>query len=127
MSNLLQETIGILTEHGKVESDIKWVGTRNVWSTWENFKNIADLEYDSGFGSSKVADNLLIVGKNWWLTREEYDGSEWWEFHTMPICPLEKIDIKALTVNQAEANGIDVSCGWESLESLNGHKEYDDE
>jgi hypothetical protein len=27
---------------------------------------------------------IIVVGKDWWLERHEYDGSEWWEFKTMP-------------------------------------------
>ena len=29
----------------------------------------------------------VAVGDNWWLERAEYDGSEWWEFKTIPKEP----------------------------------------
>ena len=31
-----------------------------------------------------------IVGDNWWLERDEYDGAEGWEFKVMPIKPNSK-------------------------------------
>ena len=27
----------------------------------------------------------MLVGDGWWIERFEYDGSEWWEFKTIPI------------------------------------------
>ena len=47
---------------------------------WENFKEVANVEYDSGFGSPQVAEDLIIMGSDFWLERHEYDGSEWWEY-----------------------------------------------
>ena len=31
-------------------------------------------------------------GKDCWLTRGEYDGSEWWDLNYMPEIPKEVID-----------------------------------
>jgi len=45
------------------------------------------VEYDSGYGATKVAKDLVIVGEDWWLERCEYNGSEWWEFKTLPVKP----------------------------------------
>ena len=63
MSNLLNETISIMKENNK--------------------------EYDDGYGETEVKDDLQIVGANWWLERHEYDGSEWWEFKSLPTQPEE--------------------------------------
>jgi len=76
MKNLLEETIRILKSNNKSEEDVLWVGNTKIKTTWENFKDISDMEYDSGFGGQEVATDLLIVGKDWWLERHEYDGSE---------------------------------------------------
>jgi len=122
--NLLKETLDELKENGKTEADVCWVGNLNLKCTWDAFKKIADTEYDCGFGSAKVAQDLLIVGKDWWLERHEYDGSEWWEYKSTPKEPIETIDLKALTVEQAENLGYDVSCGWENLLSVNGTPKY---
>ena len=118
--NLLENTIENLKTNGKKEADVKWVGTKTHKCTWIDFKSIADIEFNSGFGSPKVAEDLLIVGDNWWLERHEYDGSEWWEYKELPKEPTETIALKAVTISQAEELGYDVSCGWENLLSLNG-------
>lgn len=123
MSNLLKETLELLERNNKKETDVKWVGTTTHKTSWEDFKSKADTEYDSGFGSSKVAQDLLIVGDNWWMERHEYDGSEWWEFKEIPNEPKETIELKALTVLQADKLDFDVSCGWENLLAINGVSE----
>lgn len=87
MTNLLRETISILEGHGIKETDVRWVGNSSYWSTWENFKEHADEDYDSGFGAAHVAQDLIIAGDDWWMTRGEYDGSEWWDFHRKPQLP----------------------------------------
>lgn len=93
MTNLLTETLLILKENSKEEKDVLWVGTRNEKSTWKQFKEQADFKYDSGFGGEQINTKLLVVGKNWWLERHEYDGSEWWEFKTLPKKPKSNTDI----------------------------------
>ena len=85
--NLLKETLEALWQHGKKSSDVKWCGTENGWCTWDEFAAVADVEYESGYGATKVAKDLVIVGEDWWLERREYDGSEWWEFKTLPTKP----------------------------------------
>lgn len=53
--------------------------------TKENFEKVAKkTNYDSGYGSVNVATDLVVVGKNWWLERGEYDGSEWWDYKERP-------------------------------------------
>ena len=118
--NLLKETLEIIEKSGKKENDVKWVGTHSHKTTWEDFKKHANTDYDCGYGSSKVAQDLLIVGDNWWMERHEYDGSEWWEFKELPVEPKETIELKALTVLQADKLGFNVSCGWENLLTING-------
>jgi hypothetical protein len=126
MNNLLKETLEELEAKGKKESDVKWVGTSTHKTTWEDFKRIADVEYEAGYGAPKVAQDLLIVGENWWLERSEYDGSEWWNYKELPKEPTEIIELKALTVNQADDLGYDVTGGWENLLSINGISWWDD-
>lgn len=103
MINLLEETIQCLEENGKSENDVFWVaveydksGNPLYKSTWEDFKEAANFEYDNGYGGARIPDNLIVVGKDFWLERHEYDGAEWWEFKTMPKEPKEekKIAIK---------------------------------
>lgn len=93
--NFLRETIWCLECHGKTETDVLWVGRGfGIFSqeepykaTWEDFKAKADFKYDNGFGAQEIPGDLIIVGKDFWLERHEYDGQEWWEFKTMPTEP----------------------------------------
>lgn len=97
--NLLKETIKCLHDNDKTEVDVLWVG-RNYYdykikeyvcykNTWEDFCLKANFEYDGGYGSTEIPMDLIVVGKDFWLERHEYDGSEWWEFKAMPIEPKE--------------------------------------
>lgn len=91
MSNLLQETKEVLEREGLTEKDVKWCGGIEFgWFKWETFAVLANKDYDRGFGGQEVCKDLIIVGKNWWLERHDYDGSEWWEYKTMPKKPAKK-------------------------------------
>jgi hypothetical protein len=92
-SNLLEETIKLMAEHGKAPTDVRFVvgnpGCHYRISvvgvgTWEDFAALADIKYDNGFGGAEIDEALQVVGDDWWLERHEYDGSEWWEFKTLP-------------------------------------------
>ena len=88
--NLLDETINELLQHNKTGNDVLWVGNRKQFSiSWNQFENIANITYDSGFGGAEIMGDLIIVGKDFWLSRGEYDGSEWWNYNTLPIKPTE--------------------------------------
>lgn len=112
MSNLLQETIDILKEHGKSEGDVLWVGRigenevydyydsqevrcPTVKNTWGWFRLKANFEYDNGYGGAEIPPSLVVVGADFWLERHEYDGSEWWEYKIMPKEP-ERVENFAL-------------------------------
>ncbi len=109
MSNLLEETLDILKANGKSPDDVRWVGKREPdylasirarvealpLGTWAEFKRFANFKYDDGYGGAEVATDLKIVGDDWWLERGEYDGSEWWEFKTLPQKPKEPTQLRA--------------------------------
>lgn len=92
MTNLLKETLEKLSENGKSQTDVRWVGTRDMryasrtlaCGSWEDFAGFADFDYDAGYGGHEIDLALVVVGDDWWLERGEYDGSEWWEFKTLP-------------------------------------------
>ena len=86
MVNLLEETLHALKYNGKTPKDVLWVGDQYKKTTWKNFERISNFEYDSGYGCSEIESSLTIVGDTWWLEREDYDGSEWWEFKEHPSC-----------------------------------------
>ena len=85
--NLLEETIKYITSMGKTVEDVQWTGYKDGTKTasWAEFALLAkDINYDSGYGGNEIPLNLVVVGSDWWLERHEYDGSEWWEFKTLP-------------------------------------------
>ena len=87
MTNLIKETIEWLDDLGYEESDVLWVGSRDgeFAMSWEEFKDkFKNLEYESGFGRQEIADDLVVVGEDWWLEREEYDGAECWAYKKSP-------------------------------------------
>lgn len=114
MANLLKETISKLEANGKdFFRDVSFISCklpRSAAERWtepapdlveipiKDFVKLANVEYDDGYGSPEVNMRLLIVGEDWWMERHEYDGSEWWEFKTMPtrpktvlaVCPFYK-------------------------------------
>lgn len=93
MKNLLLETIEVLSAHNKEPRDVVWVGDEYGYTTWEDFKNKANITYDNGWGGNEVQMSLVVVGRDWWLERHEYDGSEWWEFKTIPQKPSELLTL----------------------------------
>ena len=86
--NLAIETRELLSDCGKSENDIVWVGCREFQIPKELFWALAEkTNYDDGFGWQKIATDLLVVGNNFWLERHEYDGLEWWEYKELPTIP----------------------------------------
>lgn len=53
----------------------------------------------------------MLVGDGWWIERAEYDGSEWWEFKTIPT---EKDKVEHIY-------NLDIGM-WDTLKELNEDK-----
>jgi len=84
--NLLEETIAALELHNKSKDDVKFCQSKMGWFSWEEFEAVARVcEYDAGFGAQEIASDLVIVGSDFWLERDEYDGSEDWAFRVAPV------------------------------------------
>lgn len=115
MTNLLNETIEVLEKYGKTLEDVVWIGSKDGYITLETFKKLADIEYDNGFGAAEVAQDLIIVGKDFYMTRGEYDGSEWWNYHSMNLFKKPKNELKITRL---------VGGMWDNLKELNNKKEY---
>jgi len=94
--NLKEETITVLRRHNKEIKDIKWIGCSLFKIPINEFFKLANKTYDSGYGGAEVAEDLLIIGEDWWLERHEYDGSEWWEYKTLPVEPKYIQDVPTL-------------------------------
>ena len=89
--NLLNETVEILERNGKTFKDVVAIYDKDVVCCWNVFAAAAArFIYDNGFGCAEVNEDLIIAGDNWWLERREYDGSEWWEFKTLPPLNTQK-------------------------------------
>ena len=46
-----------------------------------------DFDYDAGYGTQELYGTVYCKDSNdnpVWLTRGEYDGSEWWTINTIP-------------------------------------------
>ena len=48
--------------------------------------DMGKYEYDSGYGGQELFGTVWMDNGEW-LTRGEYDGSEWWEHHRRPSIP----------------------------------------
>ena len=107
-TNLWEETLTVLQNHGKTWEDVCFVCGNNFCVS--NFEEIAkDTNYDSGYGAQQVAFDLKVVGEDWWLERAEYDGAEWWKFKEMPVKPLEVKTIKRFVGDH----------GWSTIKEIN--------
>lgn len=112
MLNLLEETTDIMLKFGKSPDDIIFIGSEKSGHscTWEEFLVLANKDYYAGYGATQVATDLIIVFEGGsLLKREDYDGSEWWEFRKPFIMPTE---IKPI-VNLFRS-------GWNILEEIQG-------
>jgi len=98
-TNLLEETEKILKDNGKTLDDIYWWGTRHFEFPKEKLRQLLNVQYDSGYGGQEILPGLILVGVDFWLTREEYDGKEWWRFNAIPRWPLKSKDIETLKVD----------------------------
>ena len=76
------------------DSERKCVDLRVGHSTFDyaNFLHKLDFVYDNGFGSQELFGILWFEGGTW-AARVEYDGSEWWGFHSLPPIPLDLLEI----------------------------------
>ena len=99
VNNLLGQTKEILEKHGNTLKDIEWFGSARVRLVG-NLKKALDFSYNSGFGIEEVFEDLILVGKDFWLERHEYDGSEWWEYKVIPSKPKKsaKLGLRNLKV-----------------------------
>ena len=84
--NLLNETRDILLSNNKTFDDVIFIGDRTTHTkmTVKDFLEHANVEYNGGYGIEEINTKLILVGKDFWLERHEYDGSEWWEYKSMP-------------------------------------------
>lgn len=128
--NLWEETVETLKMNGKSWEDVLRIGTREGYISKELYKKLSkETDYDNGYGSSKIAEDLMIEGKGFRLVRGEYDGSEWWDYVTLEnfIGNKKLENIKVLSVeNSNKILGNDY-VGWENLKELNTNRVIEEE
>lgn len=56
---------------------------------YKNFLDALNYEYDNGYGGQELYGTVWLTEENTWLSRGEYDGSEWWEYNRCPSIPEE--------------------------------------
>lgn len=97
--NLAYETKSVLKRDGYALSDVMWVGSADGYYACGigYFLGLADREYDNGFGSQEVAQDLVMVMRDGsWYMRQEYDGSEGWDHMRPPVLGGKKGHVIAL-------------------------------
>jgi len=100
--NLLEETLSAIKSSGHEPSDIMFIGSEvsGHSCTWEEFKQLADQEYQDGVDTRTVARDLTIVffdGQR--IRRDKFDGidkTDWWEYFKPFRMPEELKSIRTL-------------------------------
>ena len=94
MSDFLEYTIEFLEDHNKTPEDVRWVGAKTWggWFTWEDFveltKNIRIKSFNPDYPAvTLIADDLIIVGDDWWAELRTIDKFQSWEFKQYPKKP----------------------------------------
>lgn len=84
--SLKHETLAVIGDrtvaYGKISSERGEL----VFDSPEEFQRglpAMDFDYDSGYGCQEVFGTIVFTDGTW-LTRGQYDGSEWWENHVIP-------------------------------------------
>lgn len=112
--NLFEETECALFNYNKTWDDVSWIGGNSFYISVEQFIEAAkNTNYCCGYGSEEVAVDLVICFKDGsWLSRAEYDGSEWWKYNFYPQKPRIKFEGN---VKLADSYGYDALDGLEAL------------
>ena len=85
MANLYIETMEKLRVYNKSYKDIVAIQGYDFAIDVDDFFALAkNINYDDGYGTAHIATDLVILGEDWWMEREEYDGSENWKFRQKP-------------------------------------------
>lgn len=104
--NAKEELIQILKEHNLTIKCAKlnhedWRNDTNIniilkvdytEKDYVKFLDEMNFNYDSGFGGQRLFGEVWLTN-NTWLSRGEYDGSEWWEYNVLPEIPKELLNV----------------------------------
>lgn len=82
--NLLDEIYGVLEENKLYTHDIRWVGSKDIKTTWEQFKQTA--EKTDFHDVKELPQDLVIFANGWYLTIGE-DNFDKFEITIIPKEP----------------------------------------
>lgn len=86
MINFKKETLEAIEESNHKVEDVMFVGSYDGKYRMDikKFLKKSDFEYDDGYGSSKIAIDLIVYFHDkTYLSRWEYDGSEGWGYNNI--------------------------------------------
>jgi hypothetical protein len=75
-------------DYGKVFQKNTYLKINHTNDDLDKFLSNLDFSYDSGYGSQNLYGTVWLEDDTW-LSRGEYDGSEWWEHNKLPEIPKE--------------------------------------
>ena len=77
--------------HDELAEDRRSINLREGYSIgeYEEFLHRLDFEYDNGYGGQQVYGTVWLMEEGTWIERDEYDGSEWWDYKKCPPVPDE--------------------------------------
>jgi hypothetical protein len=97
MINAKEEFLRVTHIHKVLCASVKHAGVTRMLKVnyspedYDKFLNEMDFEYDAGYGTQKVK-GFIWMQDGTWYDRGEYDGSEWWEYRSVPNIPKELRD-----------------------------------
>lgn len=114
MDNIKCADIWNFIEYGNEENNYEDIVVPFKMYTYEDVKpalydehraaTIADMgkyRYDSGYGGQELF-GCVWMDNGEWITRGEYDGSEWWDYHRVPEVPNKLVLNKVGNINIKE-------------------------
>lgn len=114
--NFKKETYTAIKESGHKREDVMFIGSSNgkYRINMDKFDTISDFNYDNSWGSAEIAEDLIIYFKDkTYITRGEYDGSEWWEYNVPKV--FSENDVYK-DFNNLGGSGV----MWKTVAELNG-------
>ena len=114
MSEIIQQTKEFVKG---IDKKVAWIGSEDeeYQLTFEEFLNLEPQEYDQGYGAQEVAQDLIIVFEDGSTAiRQEYDGSEGWQYNPYTSSKVNKNRKKFSRVIVKPSQ-----TGWEDLKSIN--------
>jgi len=88
------ETIEKLNNLNKSFEDIIFIGSKNGKEIVKDI-SILNVDYYSSYGTVEIFEDLVVVfTDHTWLSRHEYDGSEWWIYNKLPTIQEDAKEMK---------------------------------